>query len=217
MDVNQLFLDHQKWLYDLAFRNIGRLTQVSYPIDVDELYSIFCEVFMDCVSGRWNQEKGKLTTYLFHACRNKVSDMIDKHFHMEIHTKKESEMVRIDEDGSERNGLESIAGSADDLAIDEYLLMEALSKEAENLSPFARLLLEYTLNPPDFIERELLAQEAKHDLSLTMDGVSTYRRHFLSLSFVAKCMTKTMEQQITRSQVVRAMNEVKSAVIAVAA
>lgn len=213
MDVNQLFINHDKWLRDLSFRNIGRLTKVGYPIDADELYSIFCEAFMDCVTNHWSEEKGKLTTYLYHVCFNKVSDMLDKYFRMEANTKSECEIVRFDEEGNESSGMESFGGS--NTSFDEYALMQALQKEAESLSPFARLLLEYTLNPPDFIERELQAQEAKHELSLTMDGTATYRRRFLNLSFVAKCIEKTSDNSI-KSQVRDAIKEVKTAVIAVA-
>jgi DNA-directed RNA polymerase specialized sigma24 family protein len=214
MDVNQLFINHDKWLRDLAFRNISRLLKVGYPIDIDELYSIFCEVFMDCVSNKWDEEKGKLTTYLFYACNNKVSDMLDKYFRMEVNTKRECEFVIIDDSGSEINGIESFAQQSNN-DLDEYELIQALLEEAKHLSPFARLLLEYTLNPPDFIERELQAQEAKHDLSLTMEDTATYRRRPLNLSFVIHVLSQTSEGGIPRNRITKVKREIEKAIIAV--
>ncbi|SSS49763.1 Uncharacterised protein [Acinetobacter baumannii] len=97
--------------------------------------------------------------------------------------------------------------------------MQTLTEEMQQLSPFAKILLKFTLNPTDFIERELLAQEAKYQLSLNTPEKNESRgprRRKLNLSFVANCIMKTAETNKEKRFIRDAVKEVEEAVTRVA-
>lgn len=215
-DQDQLFTDHDKLLHHLAHRNISRLTQVGYCIDVEELYGIFCEVFVVSLQ-TWDESKGKLTTYLTTACLNMVSRLLKKHHLGDIKTDRESVIAERLSNGEENFDADIFVDSQSHHILGSFEVMEALQEEAKALSPFARILLEYTLNPPDFIERELEAQEAKLEFSRTFDSddLPSYRRRksLNNISFVAQCLMKTAESSKAKRFIREAVKEVKTAVM----
>ncbi|MFH3639310.1 sigma-70 family RNA polymerase sigma factor, partial [Acinetobacter baumannii] len=97
---DQLFRDHDKLLRHLAHRNISRLTSVGYCIDVEELYAIFCEVFVVSIQ-TWHESKGKLTTYLTTACLNMVSRLLKKYHLGDNRTEYESDILHRMGDGED--------------------------------------------------------------------------------------------------------------------
>lgn len=218
-DQDQLFKDHDKLLRHLANRNISRLTSVGYCIDVEELYAIFCELFVVSIQ-TWDESKGKLTTYLTTACLNMVSRLLKKYHMGDNRTEHESEILYRLGDGEDGCDFDVFVDQQSHNILGPYELMQSLKEEMKNLSPFAKILLEYTLNPPEFIEKELLAQEAKYQFSVSEDlEVREARGHYrrkMNLNFVAHCMMKTAESSGAKRFIRRAVKEVEEAVTRVA-
>lgn len=214
-DQEKLFEDHDKLLHHLAYRNIGRLTAVGISMDKDELYAIFCEVFVVAIQ-TWDETKGKLTTYLTTACLNKVSWLLKKYRLGENRTEFESVIAHRLNKGDEEFSIDIFIDEQSYTEIGNYELMDALKDEIAHLSPFAKILLEYTLNPPEFIERELQAQEAKHQFSteLNLDSRKCPRK-VLNLNFVANCLIKTAESNQAKNFIRKATKEVEAAVMRV--
>ncbi|MFS1997958.1 sigma-70 family RNA polymerase sigma factor (plasmid) [Acinetobacter baumannii] len=215
---DQLFRDHDKLLRHLAHRNISRLTSVGYCIDVEELYAIFCEVFVVSIQ-TWDESKGKLTTYLTTACLNMVSRLLKKYHLGDNRTEYESDILHRMGDGEDDCDYDVFVDHQSQNILGPYELMQTLTEEMQQLSPFAKILLKFTLNPPDFIERELLAQEAKYQLSLITPEKNESRgprRRKLNLSFVANCIMKTAETNKEKRFIRDAVKEVEEAVTRVA-
>lgn len=215
---DQLFRDHDKLLRHLAHRNISRLTSVGYCIDVEELYAIFCEVFVVSIQ-TWDESKGKLTTYLTTACLNMVSRLLKKYHLGDNRTEYESDILHRMGDGEDDCDYDVFVDHQSQNILGPYELMKTLTEEMQQLSPFAKILLKFTLNPPDFIERELLAQEAKYQLSLNTPEKNESRgprRRKLNLSFVANCIMKTAETNKEKRFIRDAVKEVEEAVTRVA-
>lgn len=215
MNIQKLLDDHTKLIHHLARLNIGRLKAVDIQIDLEELTAIFFEVFV-VAAQKWDEDQSRFTTYLTTACSNKVTAILKKHFAGSGEANRvtyEHEMTLADDEEHE-TGI-GVFGE-DNADLNAIEVCQALSEELNNISPFARLLIEYTLCPPDFIERELEAQEAKHEFSLNMEG-EAYRRKSLTISFVANCLMKTTDSSATRRFIRKAVNEAKSAVLRVAA
>lgn len=215
MNQDQLFKDHDKLLRHLAYRNVGRLTQVGYCIDADELYGIFCEVFVVSLK-TWDETKSKLTTYLTTACVNKVSQLLREYHKGDNRTECESVLIDRLSNGEEGFDADIFVDGESRHILGAYEVMQALQEEAKTLSPFARVLLEYTLNPPDFIERELEAQDAKLEHSkMVNEDLPTYRRKspVNNIGFVAHCLMKTAESNGAKKFIKDAIKEVKRAVM----
>lgn len=214
MDKEQLFQDHHRLLHHIARKSIGRLIQVGYQIEYEEVYAILCEVFLKVLT-HWRSEDSKLSTYLTVACNNHITAMIrDKIRRGSMIL--ESDLSQFNDEGEEfENNLFVDNGSHHILK--DYEVIQALLVEAENMSPFAKILLEYTLNPPEFIEREFLAQEAKHEFSATVESEkrATRRVKSLNLNFVAKCLEKTATNPEAKKFIQRAIKEVQTAALRV--
>lgn len=216
MDIQKLLDDHILLVHHLARQNISRFKNVGYDMDLEELTAVFFEVFM-LAAQKWDEEQGKFTTYLTWACTNKVTAMLKKHFRHKGEANRvtyEHEMATASDEDDRESGLEIFGES--DTAFGAMEIKQALAEEMKHISPFARLLIEYTLCPPEFIERELAAQEAKHELSLDMQGES-YRRKSLNIGFVANCLLKTASSPSAKRFIRNAVNEAKSAVLRAAA
>ena len=213
MNKDQLYKDHYRLLHSLSRKNIGRLTQVGYQIDAEELFSIFCEVFVISLES-WDENQSKLSTYLTHACNNKVTSMLRTYFAARGHSHASLECDLYnpsDEDDYIGANIFEDKNSANILG--DYEVMEALAEVAKKLSPFARLLLEYTLNPPEFIENELRAYEAKFEVSAQTDD-QTIRRRPLTVAFVAGCLDLAAgDNPKARYLIKKARKELRNAVL----
>lgn len=88
-----------------------------------------------------------------------------------------------------------------------------MQKRRKSFPPFARLLLEYTLNPPEFIENELRAYEAKFEVSAQTDD-QTIRRRPLTVAFVAGCLDLAAgDNPKARYLIKKARKELRNAVL----
>ncbi len=183
-------------------------------VDYEEIHGNLTEIFVKSYQ-QFDPSRSKFSTYFVTACHNFVTDSLDKLFRLE---------VKIDSSSAlEERVAMSLSDSSDNIIFDEIFDEDPMFEEEvelasqvnymrEHLSPFARILFDYSINPPQFILNEFYAQRAQCALATSM-GFKTFHSTEINLQFIANCLRRTTKNPETIKHIKKAVDEVKQAVL----
>lgn len=217
-NIDRFYADNIGLIHTVARKGYGRLMGIGAAIDYEDLVQELSEVFIKAYNG-FDADTGKFSTYFTVAAGHKISQIAEgyeldrlgvkttrfesdeinpqtgkrkwKSRRDKIHggTASVEEMTAHlpEEDGG--TFLDIIDSGA---ATPEQLVsaQQDLDQMLGSLSPLASKIMEMTINPPAFIEHELMAAEAHVEFARS-EGIN--RRHCasISVSFVAGVLEKT--------------------------
>lgn len=176
-------------------------------LDHDDFVQELTEVFIKAYDLH-DPTKTRFSTYFMRSAYNHINKMMEKvnieRMEMGVRSVEEMSSWNQDDDGGELGfTVEDVTAIGPEEAAQMNSMVNAWHAK---LSPGARLVLEWTLNPPDFIENEFLAQLAHAEMARDM-GLPRRSRLMIDASFVS-----TLLKQVTGKQAFfgAALEEVKS-------
>lgn len=227
-NLDRFYADNVGLVHTVARKGYGRLMGIGAAIDYEDLVQELGEVFIKAYDG-FDDSVGKFSTYFTVAANNKINQIAESYELDRLGvktTKFESDEVNPetgkrkwktrkdkihggmasveemtahlpDEEGG--NFLDMIDSGS---ATPEQLVsaQQDLDHMLDSLSPLASKIVRMTINPPAFIERELMAAEAHVEFARS-EGVNRRNTASISVNFVACVLEKTTDLP---SQVVRA-------------
>lgn len=228
MDRSNLasYLEENEGLIHAAARmGYGRLQALGAQMDYDDLVQEMTELFIVAYDKFDESNGAPFSSYFMFSARNKINKIGER---MELE-RCGTMVVAVEKDSNGRVvevkrksihagtlGIEEINAKASDnghsfeetLASDMATpeeIVEATSVVAsmmKQLSPLAAQMMEMTLNPPEFIEREFDAIAAHAEFARSM-GIERRSRTELNLSFVAGILEKTSGLPIKKIRAAR--------------
>lgn len=207
MPLEQFYAENDKLIHFAALKALKRFKGAGLGdhIEYEEVHGRLTEVFVKSYHG-YDPEKATFSTYFVRAATNTITNMIESMYRLEIHTDSATGLGAYDTDDGERDRQDELFHF--DAMIEEHVELEdTIDNLRQELSPFASLLLEYSINPPDFIYQEFLSQREQSKYASSI-GIKTHHSMSLNLRFIANCLRGTVD---TPSE----MNFIKSAVLEV--
>lgn len=219
-NLGRFYADNVGLIHTVARKGFGRLSGIGASVDYDDLFQELSEVFIKAYDG-FDEDGSKFSTYFTVAAGHKINQIAEGYEldRMGVKTtrfksdetcpktgKKKwkarkdkihggavsvEEMASWSEEGDSGSVIESIDSGT---ATPEQLCQaqQELNVMLANLSPLAAKIVEMTLNPPEFIERELEAVEAHVEYARS-NGFPRRNTASISVSFVADVLEKTTD------------------------
>ncbi|WP_151708881.1 hypothetical protein [Acinetobacter brisouii] len=212
-NLDSFYRENEKLIHHASRKALARFAKagLSGHVEYDDIFGTLTEVFIRCY-GLVNLNKAKFSTYFMTASFNRVTNMINYMFnHVEIRTDSVYEISQSSDDESFEPFEVFFSYTPD---FEQTLeLDDELRAIREKLSPFAKILLDYTLNPPEFIEREYMAQRANVQFAsdLGYKRATSHSRN-LNLQFVANCLRSTTSNPQELSFIRKAVDELRHAI-----
>lgn len=212
-DLNKFYLENEKLVHFASMKALKRLSAcgLGSKVEYEEIFGELNEVFLKSYRQYDPNRPGcpKFSTYFVAACHNHVTNKIEKMYRLEI--KMDSIYQEIGGEESAVSLLETME-STDDSFEEDVEFQSELDFMRESLSPLAQKLLEYSVNPPQFILNEFHAQRAQCTLASSI-GLKTSHAKEITLQFVANCLRDTTESPASIRYIAKAVEEVKQAVL----
>lgn len=208
-DLNKFFQENENLIHFATQKALGRLLRsgLGDRVEYEEIYGELTEVFVRSFN-QYDPERSKFSTYFVMASTNHITSKIEKMYRLEIKLDSIDATVG-DEDSS---ALVDLMASSDTSFEDELELQSELKFMRESLSPLAVRLLDYSINPPEFIVNEFKAQRAQVALASSL-GLKTSHSTEITIQFVANCLRDTTDSPETLKFIKSAVDEVKGAVL----
>lgn len=210
--LEQFFQENERLIHFATVKASRRFHAAGLAdhFDYDEMHCQLSEVFIKSYYS-FNPERAKFSTYFVTASVNEITSEIERIFRYDIKNISGSQSHPNDEEGG--GELFDVLGDESSHSAEDELEMEdEINHIRKNLSPLACTLLDYSINPPDFIKQEFYAQRAQTAFASSI-GLKTSNSVDIDIRFVANCLKATVDNPKAERFIVNAVNEVKSAVM----
>lgn len=220
-DLGRFYADNVGLIHVVARKGYGRLQGIGASVDYDDLFQDLSETFIKSFDG-FDDDAGKFSTYFITAARNKVNQIAEgyeldrmgvkttRYKSSEIDTdtgkskwktrkeKIHAGAISVEEMAAHRNedddGASVIESIDSGMASPEQIVeaQQELDYMLGRLSPLAATMVELTINPPAFIEHELVANEAHAEFARS-NGIPRRNTASISVGFIADVLEKTTD------------------------
>lgn len=209
--LDQFYAENENLVHFTSKKALKRLSAcgLGERVEYEEIFGELREVFIKSFN-QFDPERSKFSTYFVMACHNHVTNKIEKMYRIEIRLDSLDELDGDRESGSTMDDM----FNHNPMLEAEVALASELNLMRQRLSPFARILFDYSVNPPEFILQEFHAQRAQCTLATSL-GLKTSHATEISLQFIANCLKNTSENPETVKCIKKAVDEVKTAVLRV--
>lgn len=184
----QYYSDNVGLIHVVAAKAHRRVLAVGGAYDYNDLYQDLTEVFIKSYD-QFNDNLGwKFSTYFTAAAYNRVNRVVGKIVAERVDHKVKStqEIASRGEDGSEIFDLEDASQNPEAAAASSEMIELML----DSLSPLAQEIISLTIDPPDFMERELDASIAHSAISREQGG-KLRSGQSITVQFVCSVLDKT--------------------------
>lgn len=209
--LEKFFIENESLIHFASQKALRRFAAAGLGDDVnyDDVYGQLREVFVKSYR-TYDHEKAKFSTYFVTAATNAITNEISRLYRQ---VKCISASQSYTGDGDEDSpSLFDVIGGVESGVEDQLALESELQHLQETLSPLAKLLLSYSINPPDFIKQEFFAQRAQCTFATSI-GFKTSHASEIDIRFIANCLRATVEDPKSHRFIDSAVNEVKEAVM----
>ena len=152
-ELNSFYKENVGLVHFVARKSYGRLQRMGATIEYEDLVQDMSMIFIRSVE-LFDAERGKFSTYFVQAAYFELR-RIEEVFateRIELKIKSVEEMASNAEEGE--INLWDVIGS-DDLPVDEFVDAKlTVAKMESELSPLAKKILEWSVQPPEEIKRE---------------------------------------------------------------
>lgn len=203
------FLKNQGLIHSVARKGAARAAAVGCStLEYDDLVQELTETFIKAYD-LYDPAKTKFSTYFVRSAYNRLNELMAK---VEVE-RVENGVRSVEEMGSwasGEEGEESLGITVEDVTSmgpeATAQMQSTIRAWHSQLSGAGQLILEWTLSPPDYVEREFIAQQAHAEMARNM-GIPRRARLDIDASFVAGVL-----KQITGKTALfsRALEEVKA-------
>lgn len=209
--ISQFYTENESLIHFASQKALKRFAAAGLGdrIEYEEIFGNLTEVFLKSYQ-QFDPERSKFSTYFVTACHNFITDRMSKMFRVEMKTDSANAMAEMRSEDGDDNMDELF--DTDPMLEDEVALLSEVNYMRQNLSPFARILFDYSVNPPQFIIDEFRAQRAQCSLASSI-GLKTNHSTEIDLHFIANCLKGTAQNPETVKHLKRAVDEVKHAVL----
>lgn len=209
LPLNEFYKENENLIHFSSQKALRRFSAAGLGerVEYDEIFGELREVFVKSYN-QFDPKQSKFSTYYVAATYNHITNRIEKMYRMDI--KLDSFDVQVGED-DESVSLMDVVCNYDPMLEESVALESEIKHLRENLSLFAQTLLDYSINPPQFMVDEFHAQRAQCTWA-TSNGLKTSHSTEINLQFVANCLKMTTDNPETLKCIKRAVDEVKHAV-----
>lgn len=176
----------------------------------DEVFGELKIIFIKSYSMFDPEKATKFSTYFVHACQNYVTNRIEKALNREPKIDSVEDLITQFDDGTTADLFETFG--EDPMVTESIALESELSFLRKRMSPLAQKLLDFSLNPPEFIKQEYFAQRARYSFASCLGMRSTCRSE-IDLRFVANCLKATVNTAKAKTFIDKAVIEVEQTVM----
>lgn len=210
LPLNQFYEENENLIHFTSQKALKRFSAcgLGERVEYDEIFSELREVFIKSYNQHNPEHSTKFSTYYVTACHNHVTNRIEKMYRIEI--KLDSLDVTVGDEESTTTFLDTLMNE-DPMLEAQAILESELRHVRERLTPFAQVLLDYSVDTPDFIVQEFHAQRAQCALASSL-GLKTSHSTEINLLFVATCLKSTTDNPEIVKCIKRAVDEVRHAI-----
>lgn len=179
LPIAAFYEENSGLIHAVARHGYTRLVALNANLDYEDLVQDLTEIFIKSYALH-DPIKSKFSTYFTNAAYNRLN-AIARRAEQTCRPQTISS-TQLSVEFGEYDFFESLD---DERASPEHevLAQESFKSAIAKLSPFAKLLVEYTLTPPEFIVKEFKAQIAYAEMSRSR-GIDIRGKHSLDLFFV---------------------------------
>ncbi len=184
---DQFYKDNVNLIHMATRRVSGRLIKIGMPMTYDDVFQEVTVAFIKAYDG-FDESRGKFSTYFMWATYNQINKLATNHENSaDFHCHSAQDMVEGDgEDaGDWAELMPDDAAGPEQTASARQLMSEML----ETLSPLAKTLVTLAIDPPAYIERELVAAQAHAERSRSI-GVPKRSAPDVTLTFVCQVVER---------------------------
>lgn len=211
MPLDRFYAENDKLIHFATLKAIKRFKSAGLEnhVEYEEIHARLTEVFIKSYRG-FDPEKAYFSTYFVRAATNAITSVIEDMYRLDIKVDQASALGTYD-NGESESDFEDDVFKHDPMIEQEVELQDAIKHVSRNLSPLAQTILNFTLNPPEFIQNEFLAQRAQCEFARSV-GQRTFHGVNLDIRFVANCLKSTVDSPSELKSISNAVDEVKNAI-----